>query len=215
LVQKQLRRYFSEWGRPQRVRVDNGSPWGSTGDLPPDLALWLFGLGIDVHWNAPRQPQQNGVIERSQGVAKAWAEPECCQNVRHLQRRLNHEDRLQREAYPSIDGQPRMAAYPQLHHSGRPYSWSWEQRHWDWSLACEALSAYVVRRRVDRCGKIGVYHHKLYVGTMHHGRDVYLHFDSERIEWVVSDAVGRQLHRTSAEMLSARRMRELRVTNKQ
>src|SRR5271157_1101411 len=30
---------------PARIRVDNGTPWGSAGDLPTDLALWLFGLG--------------------------------------------------------------------------------------------------------------------------------------------------------------------------
>ena len=27
-VQAHLRRVFSRWGRPQRFRVDNGTPWG-------------------------------------------------------------------------------------------------------------------------------------------------------------------------------------------
>jgi hypothetical protein len=43
-----LRRAFADWGRPERFRVDNGVPWGSWGDLPTDLALWLIGLGVGV-----------------------------------------------------------------------------------------------------------------------------------------------------------------------
>lgn len=192
--------------------MDNGSPWGSSGDLPPDLALWLFGLEIRMHWNPPNRPQDNGVIERSQGLAKNWAEPQLCQSVGHLQRRINREDRVQREEYPSIDGQPRMRAFPQLQHTGRGYSWHWEQRHWNFSRVCTELSGYAVRRRVDCSGKIGVYHHKLYVGTMHKGLEVYLQFDPERIEWVVSDARGQQLHRSPAQMLTSQRVRRLQVS---
>jgi hypothetical protein len=151
-------------------------------------------------------------VERSQGVAKNWAEPERCRSVRHLQRRLNEEDRLQREAYPSIDGMPRMTAYPELKHTGRPYSWRWEQREWDFDRVCAELSGYAVRRRVDRCGKIGLYHHKLYVGTRHKGLEVYLQLDPERMEWVVSEVSGRQLHRSPADFLTASRIKRLRVS---
>jgi hypothetical protein len=44
-VQDALRRVFARWGRPDRVRVDNGPPWGSREDLPTAFALWLIGLG--------------------------------------------------------------------------------------------------------------------------------------------------------------------------
>jgi hypothetical protein len=111
--------------------VDNGGPWGSAGDLPPDLALWLLGLGIAMHWNDARRPQQNGVVERAQGTGKRWAEPEQCATAAELQRRLQQMDVIQREAYPSIDGQSRVAAFPGLAHSGRRYSVAWERRHWD------------------------------------------------------------------------------------
>ena len=37
------------------------------------------------------------MVERSQALAKNWAEPERCRTVGQLQRRLNQEDRLQRE----------------------------------------------------------------------------------------------------------------------
>jgi hypothetical protein len=212
VVQRNFRQFFTTWGRPRIVRVDNGSPWGSSGDLPPDLALWLFGLELEMLWNPPRQPQANGVVERSQGVARNWAEPQRCRSVRHLQRRINHEDRLQREEYPSLDGQPRIRVYPELRHSGRDYSRDWERRHWNWSRVCSQLAGHVVRRRVDCCGKLGVYHHKLYVGSRHKGRDVYVQLDPERIEWVVSDAHGHQLHRSPAEMLTPQRVRQLQVS---
>jgi hypothetical protein len=38
-VQTPLRQAFARWGRPATIRVDKGGPWGSAGDLPPDLAL--------------------------------------------------------------------------------------------------------------------------------------------------------------------------------
>ena len=52
-VQQQLRVAFTRWGLPSCLRVDNGKPWGSWSDLPPALALWVIGLGIDMLWNDP------------------------------------------------------------------------------------------------------------------------------------------------------------------
>jgi hypothetical protein len=56
-VRVQLRHALSRWGRPEYIRVDNGSPWGSKGDFPTELAMWLIGLGIGMIWNTPRRPQ--------------------------------------------------------------------------------------------------------------------------------------------------------------
>jgi hypothetical protein len=210
-VQKHLRLVFTEWGRPEVFRVDNGAPWGSWSDLPPVLALWVIGLDIQMHWNDPKRPQQNGVIERSQGLAKNWGEPNQCQTVRQFQNRIQREDRLQREVYPAIDGVPRMTAYPELKHSGRQYSMSWEQRHWDWQKVLTHLGGYAVPRKVDCSGKIGVYGGKLYVGTLHKRSDVYLQFDPERIEWVVSDMYGQQLRVVPANEINARAVRTLNI----
>ena len=128
-VQAELRRVLAQWGRPGTVRVDNGGPWGSAGDLPPELALWLIGLGIDMHWNDPHSPTQNGVVERSQGMSKRWAEPGQCDTPEQLQERLEEMDAIQREEYPSIGGLSRTVAYPGLVHSGRRYSEAWERRN--------------------------------------------------------------------------------------
>src|SRR5262245_9618109 len=57
-TQAQLRLAFARWGRPQRLRVDNGPPWGAArGDLPTDLGLWLAGLAVGLDYNPPATPQ--------------------------------------------------------------------------------------------------------------------------------------------------------------
>jgi hypothetical protein len=213
-VQGELRRAFARWGRPLAVRVDNGGPWGSAGDLPPDLALWLMGLDIDVHWNDPHTPQQNGVVERSQGTGKRWAEPERCVTVAELQQRLQEMDVIQREAYPSIEGQSRATAFPNLKHSGRRYSAGWERRNWDHRRVLDHLAGYVLARRVDKNGDVSLYHRPHYVGSMHRGKSIFVMVDPIRVEWVFADPQGRQLRSQSAEELQARRIRGLTVTTR-
>lgn len=124
---------------------------------------------------------------------------------------MNEEDRVQREEYPSIAGQARIRAYPLLEHSGRRYSWRWEQKHWSWQRVCEHVAEYAVPRRVDSSGKIGLYHHKLYIGTMHKGLTVYVQLDPLRLEWIVSAGSGTQLHRSPAHMLTPTRVQRLQV----
>jgi hypothetical protein len=213
-VQDRLRRAFARWGLPQAVRVDNGGPWGSAGDLPPDLALWLIGLGLAVHWNDPHAPAQNGVVERSQGTGKRWAEPGQCDTPEQLQRRLHEMDAIQREAYPSIRGQSRSAAFPGLRHSGRTYSRAWEGRHWQRQRVLDHLAGYAVRRRVDRNGDVSLYHRPHYVGCMHRGREVFVMVDPLRAEWLFVDLQGRQLRSQPADELQAERVRSLTVTKR-
>lgn len=213
-VQAELRRAFRRWGRPGTFRVDNGGPWGSAGDLPPDLALWLIGLGIAMHWNDAHTPQQNGVVERSQGTGTRWAEPGQCDTPAELHRRLQAMDVIQREAYPSIAGQSRAAAFPDLKHSGRRYRVAWERRDWDHRRVLQHLAGYVVPRRVDKNGDVSLYHRPHYVGCMHRGKDIYVMVDPERVEWVFVDAAGRQLRSQPAEELRAERIRGLTVTNR-
>lgn len=80
--------------------MDSGTPWGASGGLPTGLALWLAGLGVRVAHSAPRRPQDNGVVERSQGTQKRWAEPSRCGSAAELQGRCDEADRRQRERSP-------------------------------------------------------------------------------------------------------------------
>jgi hypothetical protein len=211
-VQDVLRQAFTRWGRPLTFRVDNGGPWGAAGDLPPDLALWLLGLGIDVHWNDPHAPEQNGVVERSQGTGKRWAEPGQCATAAELQQRLQERDAIQREVYPSLQGQSRAAAFPTLKHSGRRYSRAWERRAWDQQRVLEHLAGYAVPRRVDKNGDVSLYHRPHYVGCMHRGKRVYVMVDPQRAEWLFVDEQGRQLRSQPAVELGPERIRSLTVS---
>jgi hypothetical protein len=211
-TQDELRRAFQRWGLPQGIRVDNGWPWGSAGDLPTGLALWLIGLGLKVLWNPPRRPQKNGVVERSQGTGKRWADPASCEDIEALRRRLQEQDAIQREFYPSIGGKSRMEAFPGLRHSGRPYRPETEAARWDVHLAWDHLSEYVLTRRVDHGGTISVYNRNRYVGKTLRGQVVYVRLDPLTTEWMCSDSVGRCHTRQKAEELSSDRIPSLDVT---
>lgn len=211
-VQAELRNCFRRWGRPLSVRVDNGNPWGSWGDLPTPLALWLVGLSIGVIWNPPRRPQDNGVVERSQAVAWNWAEPDRCRSLAELQRRLDEEDRVQRESYPHGSCGCRMEAYPGLVHSGRSYNTAWERVHWSWKTVLAHLGGVVVRRRVDGWGKIGLYHTKPYVGLVNKNREVLVQVDAGAVEWVISDPGGAELCRRPLDQVDEAGLRRLRIT---
>jgi hypothetical protein len=213
-VQAELRRAFRRWGLPATIRVDNGGPWGSDGDWPPDLGLWLLGCGIDLHYNDPHAPTQNAVVERSQGTGKCWGDPENCRTVEELEASLRYADVVQREVYPSIAGGSRRAAYPGLTHSGRRYSKKWEAEHWDLPRVLEHLAGYVAVRRVDKNGKVSLYHRPHYVGTLHRGKRIYVMVDPQRGEWVFADLAGQQLRSIPAEELTAERIRTLTVAKR-
>jgi hypothetical protein len=213
-VQAQLRLAFGRWGRPERFRVDNGVPWGSWGDLPTDLALWLIGLEVGVDWNPPARPQDNGVVERSQGTAKRWGEPWTCDSPEELQRRLVEMDGIQRQEYPSVGGRSRLEAYPGLAHSGRIYTPEWEDTHWSLAAVGAHLAGYAVRRRVDGTGTISLYNRNHYVGIIHKRKTVYVMFDPGVREWIFADEEGRQLGRQAATRISREDIMGLTVTHR-
>jgi len=194
--------------------VDNGVPWGSWGDLPTDLTLWLIGLGVGVDANPPARPQDNGVVERSQGTAKRWGEPQTCDGPEELQRRLEDMDLIQRQEYPSLRGRSRLEAFPQLAHSGRGYTPEWEERHWDLAAVAAHLAGYAVRQRVDGTGSISLYNRNHYVGIIHKRKTVYVMFDPEVLEWVVADEEGRQVSRRAATRISREDIMGLTVTHR-
>jgi hypothetical protein len=194
--------------------VDNGVPWGSWSDLPTDLALWLIGLEVGVDWNPPARPQDNGVVERSQGTAKRWAEPWTCDSPEELQRRLEEMDGIQRQEYPSVGGRSRLAAYPGLAHSGRAYTPEWEDTHWSLAAVGAHLAGYAVRRRVDGTGTISLYNRNHYVGIIHKRKTVYVMFDPGVHEWIFADEEGRQLGRQPATRISREDIMGLSVTHR-
>ena len=213
-TQDVLRQMFTHWGLPQRLRVDNGIPWGSQGDLPTDLACWLAGLGVGVVPNPPRRPQDNGVVERYQGVGKAWGEPWTCTSAAQREARFVELDRWQREHYPLRTGPSRWQAYPQLKHSGRSYSRAWEARTWDVRRVWKLLESYVVPRLVDQQGKVTLYGWPHHVGLLWAGRTIWVGFDGATGVWVFQDEEGHEITRRPAPELSAERIQALDVTHR-
>lgn len=209
-----MRRAFERWGRPGTLRVDNGNPWGTSNGLPSALSLWAAGLGVDMHWNDPYRPQQNGVVESTQGTSQRWAEPGQCANFQELCHRVAHEDRIQREVYPAIEGQSRRAAYPFLSHSGRGYTRTWEKYGWDLLAALALLACYQVSRKVGKSGQVWLYNRPIQVGEGYAGSEVDVQLDAPSVQWVISEPQGREIRRRQAVGLTEESVRNLAVAKR-
>ena len=62
------RHIFRVYGLPERLIMDNGSPWGSDADPPAHhLTAWLLRLGIQVSHGRPYHPQTQGGGAHSTG----------------------------------------------------------------------------------------------------------------------------------------------------
>ncbi len=198
---------------PARIRVDNGAPWGNTHrDLPSPLSLWLIGLGVEVIWNRPRHPTDNGVVERGQGVLQQWVEVARCRSLAELEQWLAWAVEMQREKYPACDGKSRMASYPQLVHSGRSYEAACEAQIWDIERVYYWLSQGVWARKVDKVGYISLYNYSYSVGRPYRGQTVYVQFDSETGTWAVRDSQGGEIKRFQARGIETDAIRHLCVS---
>ena len=71
-VQAALTEAFRQYGLPDRINTDNGTPWGDSaqGGLTR-LAAWLIRLGIRPGRSRPLHPQTNGKDERFHRSLKA------------------------------------------------------------------------------------------------------------------------------------------------
>lgn len=71
-VQSHLTEIFRRYGLPERILMDNGSPWGSDLAHPyTPLTVWLLRLGIAVSHSRPYHPQTQGKAERFHRTLKA------------------------------------------------------------------------------------------------------------------------------------------------
>lgn len=194
------------------MRVDNGFPWGSTGGLPTELALWVLGLGVGMLWNRPHCPEENGGIERSMGTTKRWVGPARCGDINTFRVRVQEEDHIQREVFPSVGGLSRRAAFPGLLNSGRGYAERMEQYLWSLDLVLEWLEGCRVRRKVAASGKVSLYDWGRMVGKEHAGKQVWVGFDASAREWVVRDEANGELRRLPATEITRENILGLRVS---
>jgi transposase InsO family protein len=64
-VSTHLTSLFRLYGLPERMLMDNGSPWGDDASMPYTIfTVWLLRLGIRVSHGRPYHPQTQGKTER-------------------------------------------------------------------------------------------------------------------------------------------------------
>lgn len=210
-VQQWFKQLLEVWGLPERVRVDNGWPWGSSQDLPPPFALWLRGLAIEVIWNRPGHPQANGCVERFHGLLDTWGEPERCANWEAWTMSVQRVVQVQRERYPAVEGQSRLSAHPELRQNPRRWGSAPAER-WRLEPVLEQLAAGLWKRKVGKKGQITLYHRPFSVGSQRAGQTVFVRLDPATREWVVRDRQGQEIKRHHASELTAERIQALDVS---
>lgn len=209
-----FRRAFARWGLPDRVRVDNGYPWGTPRDLPSELALWLIGLGVEPIWNPAGQPTCNPKVERCNGLTQQWGELHRCADCAEAAAVLAEVARIQREEYPAIRGRTRLEAFPQLAVPRREYAPAGEGAMWDLSRVDAFLSRGCWRRRVDCNGRISIYGHGRSVGRAWAHQEVVLRFEASSRCWMVSDRDGELIKQLPVSELTRERIMALAVSRR-
>lgn len=85
-----FRRAFQEYGLPERIRTDNGTPFASYSLARLSrLAVWWIRLGIRRELIEPGKPQQNGAHERMHRTLKAETTRPPEHSLRPQQRRFD------------------------------------------------------------------------------------------------------------------------------
>jgi transposase InsO family protein len=94
-------RAFREYGLPEVIRTDNGTPFRSRAVAGlSQLAVWWIQLGIQLEWSRPSHPQDNGAHERMHRTLKAEATKPGRANPELQQRAFNRFIRIYNEERP-------------------------------------------------------------------------------------------------------------------
>ena len=192
---------MQRWGMPQRIKVDNGQPFGDPQQKSiPVLALWLMSLKIRVIWNRPRHPQDNAKVERMQGTSHRWVDLDRCADRGVLQRGLDAVALIHREHYAvsHLGFKTRKAAFPALYLIERPYLSAGFEAGRAWRF----LSQTQLVRKVGGTGRIRLYGHGYQVGRAYRGQEVAVGFDAQDLLWLVYDEQGHLIKVLEARSMS-------------
>jgi putative transposase len=138
-VQPLFARVFEEFGLPEAMRTDNGTPFAGTGlaGLTP-LSVWWLRLGIELERIWPGHPEQNGRHERMHRTLQEEVDRSEQPNLRAQQQvfdgflhEYNHErphEALGQKTPASIY-QGSVRPYPRILPEPREYPDEWEKRN--------------------------------------------------------------------------------------
>jgi hypothetical protein len=213
-IREMFRRVFARWGLPDRVRVDNGYPWGTPRDLPSELALWLIGLGVEPIWNPAGKPTCNPKVERCNGLTQQWGELHRCADCKEAARVLARVARIQREEYPALRGRTRLEVFPQLRTPRRVYRRAREEALWDLARVDAFLARGCWRRRADCNGRISIYGHGRSIGRCWAHQELIVRFEASSRCWLVSGSRGELIKRLPATELTRERILALAVSRR-
>jgi len=189
LIQQHLVKIFENMGMPQNIKVDNGRPFGDPlMELISPLALWLTGLGINVIRNRPKQPTDNAVVERSQGVMGRWTEYKKCKDTKDLQSRLlkeanfhNHHFSIRRKG-----NETRIECYPTMEHTNI----KWNPEGFDLKKVLNLIAQGEWERKVASNGQIGFYGQRFSIGIKYKHQIVSIKLDASTNVWNIYNANG-------------------------
>jgi len=185
-TQRAFQILFRQRGQPRALRTDNGSPFGSTGPAGLSrLSAWWITLGIEVQFNRPGHPEDNGAHEQWHRELKAaTARPPAANPVEQAKRtsrwlRQYNEER----PHEALNQQPPAKIYRTSRRQGRqpqppryPAHWpvrrvrsngqiKWQGR---FRFIGEAFIGHQVALRRLHKNQWRVYFYHVLLGDLHH-----------------------------------------------
>lgn len=120
-TRRAFERAFAEYGLPERIRSDNGSPFAAVGlGHLSRLSVWWMRLGITPERILPGHPEQNGSHEQFHAVLKANTARPPAPNLRAQQQRFRRFCAEYNDERPHAALQYQM---PALYYEPSPRPW--------------------------------------------------------------------------------------------
>ena len=169
-------RVFREFGLPEAIRTDNGTPFASSHALfgPSRLSVWWLKLGIDIQRIKPGHPEQNGRHERMHLTLKQEATKPASFNFLQQQERFEQFKAIYNNERPH---QALAGRYP-----GEIYTPSVRE----YEAAQEPQYPYHDRTiTVTQCGRICIGKRKINLSVVFAGQKVGIREVDDKI-WLVS-----------------------------
>jgi putative transposase len=162
-VQPVFEASFREYGLPQRIRTDNGSPFATVGAGGlSELAVWWIKLGIIPERIDPGRPSQNGRHERMHRTLKQATAHPPAPSIRAQQRRFDafRLEYNEQRPHEALEQQP-------------PGSWYvCSERAYPRRLESPTYADAVEVRMVRHNGEIRWSQNTIYISRVLHGEPV-------------------------------------------